>query len=179
MGLIQTPDQLKFSYLSIMEVPWKLISFSFIFLSVGSQAVGFDRLYSWVWGTCCRGINIQENRSIWNIRCFKSLELRITWTQGFNDEIRQVTLIVRKRCLPRYLLQELSPWKRRWPPSAIPSRSHLEGINLANHPLGGDGWWQCSNHHRRRAVQFNRLQVQSGTSHWSNICRKSSPSSTC
>ena len=77
-----------------------------------------------------------------------------------------MTLIVRKRCLPHCLLQELNPWKRRWPSSWL----HLEGTNLANCPPGGNGWRQCSYNYRRGAVQFNWFQVQSGTFHWSNIC---------
>ena len=87
MGLIQTPDQLKFSYLSIMEVPWNFLSFSFLFHFVGSQAVGFDRFYSRLWGTCCRGMFIfprKQNNS--NIFCLKSQQQKIAWAQRSNDQ---------------------------------------------------------------------------------------------
>lgn len=166
MGLIQTPDQLKFSYLSIMEVPW-ILSFSFLLLFVGSQAAGSDRLYSRLWGTCCWGKYIQEER--------------------YGSNIYLMLLNTKAKNYLKWKIPTMKCWlnqasdsdsEEEVPPPLPPPRTEslkkevttvCSSIKVASwrnqfdqSPSGGYGWRQCSNHHRCRAVQFRRLQFQSG-----------------
>ena len=132
----------------------------------GSKAIGFDRLHSWLWSSCCRGMSVYE--PVWALTQWPT-RTQPQWSQW---STRRATLTVKRRFRRRCLLQEQSPWKRRWLLFTIYQRPYLALISLYNVPLfaiwwwpqpGGYGWGQRCNNHRRGAVQFNRIQAQSGS----------------
>ena len=86
----------------------------------GSKAIGFDRLHSWLWSSCRRGMSVYE--PVWALTQWPT-RTQPQWSQW---STRRATLTVKRRFRRRCLLQEQSPWKRRWLLVTIYRRPYLD-----------------------------------------------------
>ena len=124
----------------------------------GSKAIGFDRLHSWLWSSCRRGMSDFQCMSRWLWHNDQPGERLWQWRGGSAAAASSKNRVPEKG--GDYCLQYIS------------NRLYLDLISLYNVPLfaiwwwpqpGGYGWGQRCNNHRRGAVQFNRIQAQSGS----------------